>query len=214
MPSLNWKQDALELSLLFVASALLGWSLDILPWALLAASLIYITRAALQLQKIHQWLQRGENTIPVQSTGLWRSLFTGLYRLKKEHAEETLELKKSVDYLQACFISLEDAAVMIDSTGNIEWSNKAAITFLGLRCPEDQSQHISNLIRTPEFYQYFDSGNYQKPLQISCSVKPAYQLQISITTMAEGRKLLLARDITETNRLQQMSKDFVANLYH
>ncbi|MFT5578878.1 MAG: two-component system phosphate regulon sensor histidine kinase PhoR [Paraglaciecola psychrophila] len=214
MPTLNWKQDARELCLWMLVAGVLGWSVDLLPWSLLAACLVYIAWSALQLKKFYCWLQREENTVPVQSRGLWRSLFSGLYRLKKNHSEETAGLQKSVDYLQATFTSMEDAAVMIDSAGNIEWSNSAANTLLGVRYPQDQSQHISNLIRTPEFYQYFDGNNYQKPLQITSSVDDLHQLQISITAMAENRKLLLARDTTETNRLQQMRTDFVANVSH
>jgi two-component system phosphate regulon sensor histidine kinase PhoR len=214
MHTIDWKTECRSLALLLAVSALVGWYVGLLPWFLFVGTLGYVVWTLLQLRRMHLWLNQKENTSPPESIGFWGEVFDSIYRRQRQRDEENERLQAAVHYLQASFASLDDGAVMIDERGNIEWSNQAASELLGLRYPEDRRQQISNLIRSPEFSQYFEANDYTFPLQIVSSHNSLYHLQIMIKHFGEGSRLLFARDITETNRLQQMRTDFIANVSH
>ncbi|MFA7554196.1 MAG: phosphate regulon sensor histidine kinase PhoR [Spongiibacteraceae bacterium] len=214
MYTIDWKIECRNLCVWFSLAGLLGWLLGLLPWLLLLASFVYIGWTVFQLQRIQLWLIRRSGVAPPETGGMLGNVFDGIYRMHRQNLQERSKLQAEVDYLQDSLASLEDAAVMIDHRGNIQWSNRAAERLLGLRYPEDRQQQLVNLIRAPEFLSYFESKDYTQSLQIRSPHNNHYHLQINITHFGEGSQLLFARDITETNRLLQMRKDFVANVSH
>ena len=214
MHTIDWKIECRNLGLMFLAAGLVGWALGSLPWVLLITSIVYIGRVLWQLQKIQQWLHEEAVSEPPESGGLLGDVLDSIYRLHLTGQKEQFRLQAAVDYLQDSFASLDDAAVMIDRFGSIEWSNNAAEKLLGLRYPQDTKQQLINLVRAPKFIRYFENDDRPHSLQIVSPHNNNYHLQITITYFGQGSRLLLARDITETNRLQQMRKDFVANVSH
>ena len=214
MHTVDWKIECRNLLLCFLVVALLAWPFSLVFPALFCVSILYIVRTIRQLRRIQYWLDHQADTMPPESSGLWGEVLDGIHRIQRQGQEERDRLKAAVDYLQDSFASLEDGAVLIDSNGNIEWSNRAAEKFFGLRFPEDTKQQLINLIRTPEFIRYFDGEDYSSPLSITSPYNDHYKLQINITYFGQGSRLLFARDVTETDRLQQMRKDFVANVSH
>jgi two-component system phosphate regulon sensor histidine kinase PhoR len=137
-----------------------------------------------------------------------------LYRQQQKERRERVRLRALISYLRESFMSLPYGAVMIDPENNIEWSNKAAETLLGLRFPADIGQQILNLVRAPEFVAYFETEEYSRPLELISPFRGDSFLQIHITFFGKRSRLLFARDITQTFRLEQMRKDFVANVSH
>ena len=214
MRNLDWKIECRNLALWMMLVGSFGWALGILPWAILSVSLAYICWTWYQMQRINDWLYSHAENPPPESAGLWGSVFDGIYQLQITSSKERDRLQKSVDYLQDSFASLDDAAVILNETGSITWSNDAARRTLGLRFPEDSNQSLVNLIRSPEFIRYFESNDYREGLQIISPYNDAYQLLITITHFGKGSRLMFARDVTETSRLQEMRKDFVANVSH
>ena len=93
-----------------------------------------------------------------------------LYRMQQKDRRERVRLRALIGYLRESFASLPYGAVMIDPENNIEWSNRAAETLLGLRFPEDTGQQIVNLVRAPEFVAYFDAEDYSSPLETALAV--------------------------------------------
>jgi two-component system, OmpR family, phosphate regulon sensor histidine kinase PhoR len=214
MNNIDRKIEIRSIGLLLLFAGSIGWYLGFLPWTLLIACIGYICWNLYQLRRVHQWLLQTDETDPPEGVGLWGDVLDNLYRIQKGAREERLRLQAAVDYMRDSFASLDDAAVMIDSRGNIEWSNKAAEKLLGLRYPEDTHQQLLNLLRAPEFIRYFESEDYRQSLQMASPRSNHNQLQINITYFGQGSRLLFARDITETYRLQVMRTDFVANVSH
>jgi two-component system, OmpR family, phosphate regulon sensor histidine kinase PhoR len=103
---------------------------------------------------------------------------------------------------------------MVDARGNIEWSNRAAERLLGLQYPRDRGQAILNLIRVPEFHDYYQVADFSEPLQLDAPGRPDTRLQLEITGFGAGDRLLFARDVTKIVRLEEMRRDFVANVSH
>lgn len=210
----DWKIECRNLGILLLTVGLIAWPLGVLFPAWFLAALAYIGWTMFQLNRIQFWLEQGDNQAPPESAGLWGDVLDRIYRLQIAGQSERQRLRDEIAYLKDSLTSLADGAVMVDTDDNIEWCNRAAAKLLGLRYPEDRNQHLQNLIRTPEFVRYYEQEDYDKPLQMVSPYNNNYELQISVSYFGQGSRLLFARDITETNRLQRMRKDFVANVSH
>ena len=209
----NWKTEARNLALLLLLLALLGYPFDLSLWFILMGALGYIGWMFFQLSRIQGWLSDPENVELPESRGMWGSVLDAIYRLQRIGQRQRKRLQARVDYLRDSFASLDEGAVLLDKEGNIEWSNTAAERLLGLRYPEDTRQALVNLIRTPEFIRFFESDD-ERTLAMTSPHNKNIELQISVSYFGRGSCLLLARDVTENHRLQQMRTDFVGNVSH
>ncbi|MGQ0653384.1 MAG: phosphate regulon sensor histidine kinase PhoR, partial [Betaproteobacteria bacterium] len=94
------------------------------------------------------------------------------------------------------------------------WCNRTAEALLQLDGRADLGQPIANLIRDPQFLAYLSDGDplAREPAQIHAAAGLILSLQI--IPYGEEQKLLLARDMTEAERVATMRRDFVANVSH
>lgn len=209
----SWASEIRKVCLLVLLAALLGWftgnSLLFVALCLLGIVFYYL----LQLRRMHNWLSNPEES-PPESRGLWGDIFDKMYSLQRQNLEAHSRLQSTVDYLRDSFASMRDGVVILDSSGVIEWSNEAAETLLGLRYPADKGQGILNLVRAPEFHQYFIDEDYGAPLKLEINSDPALFLRMEFTCFGQGDRLMFIRDISKIQRLEQMRKDFVANVSH
>jgi two-component system phosphate regulon sensor histidine kinase PhoR len=118
-----------------------------------------------------------------------------------------------VDQFRQSTEALPDAAVVLNSTDEIEWANKAARDILGLR-QSDKGQRIQNLIRFPEFIHYLKSKKYDEPVTLTSPLNDQVTLAVRIINYGAGLRLLLAQDVTQLKQMERMRKDFVANVSH
>ncbi|HKB54208.1 MAG TPA: phosphate regulon sensor histidine kinase PhoR, partial [Ramlibacter sp.] len=81
----------------------------------------------------------------------------------------------------------------------------------------DLQQHIVNLVREPDFSAYYHGRNYTDDVVIaapgSTAARPM-KLAVRLHPYGEGRRLLLARDVTAVEQAEIMRRDFVANVSH
>jgi two-component system phosphate regulon sensor histidine kinase PhoR len=210
----NWKSELYRLLLWLGAALVIGWLIDLVPWALAAAATAFAARSIYHLHQLQHWMSHRSAVEPPEAGGLWGEVMDSLYRMQQKDRRERVRLRALISYLRESFASLPYGAVMIDAENNIEWSNRAAETLLGLRFPEDTGQQILNLVRAPEFIAYFEAEDYSKPLETSSPFRGGMHLQVHITFFGKRSRLLFIRDVTQTYRLEQMRKDFVANVSH
>ncbi len=210
----NWKSEVYRLLLWLGGALLIGWLLDRVPWTVAIAALAFAARSIYNLHRLQHWLSQRSSVEPPEASGMWGEVMDNLYRMQRKDRRERVRLRALIGYLRESFASLPYGAVMIDPEGNIEWTNRAAETLLGLRFPDDTGQQILNLMRGPEFVAYFEAEDYSKPLEMPSSLHNDVQLQIHVTFFGRRSRLLFARDITQATRLEQMRKDFVANVSH
>lgn len=214
MRNIGWKIECRNIFVLLAIAALVGWLLGAVAWTMLLAAIVYILWIIRQLRRILTWIEGEDGSPPPESRGIFGRILDDVYRLQRLSLDERKRLQAQVQYLRDSFASLEDAAIMLDENGSISWCNKAAVELLGLRYPGDQGRQLTNLIRNPAFVSYFDDTEYAETLQMRSPVNDNLELLINITFFGAGNRLMLARDITQANRLQQMRKDFVANVSH
>jgi len=209
----SWLGELRKVLLLLAVGTSAGWVFDASLLGFAAAATLVLALWFYQLGRIQYWLSQPSDE-PPEAGGVWGDIFDQIHHLQRHDREARSRLQSTVAYLRDSFAALRDGAVMVDARGNIEWSNRAAERLLGLQYPRDRSQAILNLIRVPEFHDYYQVGDFSEPLQLDAPGRPDTRLQLEITGFGAGDRLLFARDVTKIVRLEQMRRDFVANVSH
>jgi two-component system phosphate regulon sensor histidine kinase PhoR len=93
----------------------------------------------------------------------------------------------------------------------LEWCNPAAERHLGLTLEKDKGRRVTNLIRHPEFIDYIILGRYEQPLTLAIRGR---KLIVQIIPFENRRQILVTHDATETERIEAMRRDFIANASH
>ncbi len=200
--------------LILVAASLLLCLLWRTIWPLISGLGLYIIWSTRQLFALYTWLVREEHTDPPDAGGLWGEFYTRLEHLFRQERRAQDNLQGIIQRAQESVNALEDVVVMIDQHGHLEYWNHAAQKHLGLRPDKDLGQPLTNLIRHPRFTHYLAKGRFNEPLEIPAPVDDNRILQFRITEFGEGDQLILARDMTRLHHLEEMRKDFVANVSH
>ena len=211
---LSFKNIVSRLLAILIASAFVGWLLDYVLLVMLASSIFLLIWHYHHLFKLIKWLWQSKALSPPQASGVWGYLYDGLYRQIKQQRNKQKQLNEKIRRFRDGAEALPDAALMLSEELTIEWGNKKAQRLLGVRWPDDFGVRIDNLLRAPEFSDYLALENFESPCLLISPVHPAVQLEIRIMAYGSEHVLLLARDISNLQRLEDMRRDFVANVSH
>lgn len=212
-----WRTELRKQVLILVSVCLFGYSIGQLVFALLLLLGSYVLFNLVQLHRLTKWLAKdhtSDRSAPPEGFGLWGGVFDGIYRLQKQERRASAYLENIVNKAQESSAALEMAIIMVDRNNNLDWWNQATESLLGLRYPEDKRLPVTNLIRDPEFTAYFGRNAYDEPLHINSRGDNGKRLEIQIALFGENERLIIVRDISQLHRLEQMRKDFVANVSH
>ncbi|WP_370240888.1 phosphate regulon sensor histidine kinase PhoR [Marisediminitalea sp.] len=210
----SWFKSIVRLCLFLIVFALVGWYLDdmLLAVALGATGLLLLNYW--HLYKLNRWLWHSRKMSPPSVNGLWEHIYEGIYYLQRRNRNKRKELGALVKRFREGSEALPDAAVVVDAKACIIWCNRLARLELGLRWPSDAGRRLDNLIRHPEFIQYFHAGKYHYPIEVPSPLNPQKTFEDRIMPYGEEHLLLIARDVTRVSQLEEMRKDFVANVSH
>lgn len=167
-----------------------------------------------QLYRFRAWLAKSSKHPPPTGAGVWEPVARELQRLNRQHRKRKKRLRKMATRLREVAQASPDGAVILGDQGEINWLNEAASSMLGLNARHDVGQPISNLVRSPAFSEYMDAERFEQPLEFASPVDETMHFLLRVVPYGRNRRLLLVRDITRLHRLEQMRKDFVANVSH
>lgn len=89
------------------------------------------------------------------------------------------------------------------------------MTLLGINWPHDNGVRVNNLVRDPAFQKLLElEGDAEEAVIAASPMNDRIQLEFKVVRYASKDRLLIARDITQTQKLQRMRRDFVANVSH
>lgn len=210
----SWIKSVVRLCLFLLVFAAIGWYLEdmLLAVALGATGLLFINYW--QLFKLNRWLWHSRKMSPPSVSGLWEHIYEGIYYLQRRNRNKRKELGALVKRFREGSEALPDAAVVVDAKACIIWCNRLARLELGLRWPADAGRRLDNLIRHPEFIEYFHAGKYHYPIEVPSPLNAQKSFEYRIMPYGEEHLLLIARDVTRVSQLEEMRKDFVANVSH
>ena len=110
--------------------------------------------------------------------------------------------------------ALEMAIIVVTKQGNLGWWNSASEKLLGLKYPRDRDQSTTNFINNPQFTEYFHSNNYAETLKLKAPGDSKKIIEYQIALFGGNGLLMIVRDVTQLQRLENMRKDFVGNVSH
>ena len=207
-------------SALIVGAAVVAWPLGYFVaawagWALFSVGLV--AQLLFQLRnfsRLERWSRDPVLDASLEGEGDWDNVFGRLYRHEKEMrgviARRDAEIRMLISAAQA----LTDGVVLLDRHDNILFCNHTAEDQLGLRVAVDRGQAVVNLVRQPEFAAYLEGEDFSKPLTLRSERVKDLVLSIYVVPYAENNRLMQVKDVTQSERLDRMRRDFVANVSH
>ncbi len=219
---MNWLLPRIAFAALAVAlGALVGvwvgrWSqAPFLGEALGAGSavLVLVLVDSLRGHRLIHWLRGNQQGAAPRDTGFWGELGYRIERAVRERERvidrERLQLSQFLSAIEAS----PNGVLMLDRHDHIQWCNKVAADHFALDPQRDLQQRITNLVRSPAFVSYLQSGQYAEPLMLG-NTRGAGNLSVVVRSYGEGMRLVLSQDVTERERAESMRRDFVANVSH
>lgn len=174
----------------------------------------YIGLQLWRLHQLHKWLLSDKSGELPDASGPWGDVFHGVYKLVRQNARRTDELTDALTRFQSAAAAMPDAVVFLSEHEEIEWANPSAVALLGIDYPRDRGMRLANLLRDPDFTRYLYGADFSEPLEMDSPANPHLSVSLQIVPFGARLKLILARDITRLQRLEQMRRTFVANVSH
>lgn len=168
-------------------------------------------------ERLLAWLRTGDASESVMSSGMWGEVSDRIRRLMRAKEQIIRDSQTRLQDFLAALQASPNGVALLDSEGRIEWFNQMAGIHFGLDPQRDLLQHFGNLVRDPGFAKYFFNQDFLNELVMpgrESSVARPVRLSVQLHPYAEGRLLLLSRDVTSLEQVDAMRRDFVANVSH
>jgi len=210
----TWDEEFWRLLLLLAAVLLLSFLFDhFFIWLSVGLGL-YLAWHLRQLNMLSEWIERRLTTEAPDSSGIWEDIFLRLYRFRLRNKRRHKRLVKRLARFQEAAQAMPNAIIVMDYETTIEWCNSAATRMLGLHTRTDLGQRLLNLVRNPLLVNYISKEDYDEPLLMPSPVDEQRMLSVRMVPYGSDQMLLVARDVTRVQRLEQMRRDFVSNVSH
>ena len=213
----QWQLTLLTQLTLIAAVAALGVALDLffplLALTLLASNLWHFGN----LWRLGHWHPNPLDANAKAATGAWGAIFAAARRRSVESKLRKQRLIRLLSEFRDATNALPDAMVVLDHESKIVWFNPAAVTLLGLRPLADIGRPLTSVVAHNEVRKMlteFSSETETVSLVISAPADQARRLRLRLFEYSEQRLLLIARDVTEIDRVDSFRRDFVANISH
>lgn len=203
------------LRLLAVFGMVVGiWLFFGLTAGLLTGLIVMTALVLLQLYYLYRlgnWLDSPQIAQMPDGWGAWTDIFSRLYRLRRDDERNQAELAEWLTRFRQAMSRLPDGVVIMDDVLFLEWCNPVAEQHLGLDLGRDKGMRVTNLIRHPDFMDYIILGRYEQPLTLTLRER---KLVVHIIPFEDRRQILVTHDATESERIDMMRRDFIANASH
>jgi two-component system phosphate regulon sensor histidine kinase PhoR len=160
------------------------------------------------------WLEDPSLTSIPDGIGAWAEMFARLYRWHRASEINQRRLIDNEERFRRTISALPDGIVLIDAALQIEWCNPVAERHLSISLRADQGLRLTNLVRDPPFVAYMTSNRFDRPLVFSPLTQSASTLAVTVVEFEPARSIVVTRDITQSERVDAMRRDFVANVSH
>ena len=211
-----WLTTAGRIGLVLAGAGVVG-ALAGYPWqALTAAALGALAWQSWMLSRLVRHVAMRQRPRPHPGRGVWHELDRLLRRNRHEQHARNRHLLALLRAYRAAAAALPDAVVVVDrNSQRIHWFNDAATPLLGLQAPRDLQAPLGERLQPMPIAHWLASGRHAEPLSdVRSPVSPEVQLNLRLIPYSDTLWLLIARDVTQRMRLEQMRSDFVANVSH
>lgn len=210
---LFWVPALLRLASIFVAAGVVWWMAGPIPALALAlaGAIVALFVQLSYLDQLGRWLDDPHSGRLPDGWGAWTDVFARLYRLRREDERNQQELAEWLARFRQAMSLLPEGVAIMDDVLFLEWCNPAAERHLGLTLERDKGLRVTNLVRHPDFIDYIILGRYEQPLTLSFRGR---KIECRIIPFENRRQILVTHDATDTERIEAMRRDFIANASH
>ncbi len=180
-------------------------------WVLVTGLCSLIVYDTVYLARLHHWSGLPRNRELPVGIGAWGQILDRISRFMRQDAIERSDTAAELERLHAAVDLLPDGLVVLDRFDHVQWSNRAAQRIHGIF---GTRRPIDHFVRQPEFLDYLRANNFSEPVALSLPGQPGRVFAMKIEPTVDAYRLLITRDITEANLLEQVRRDFVANVSH
>ncbi|WP_438970748.1 phosphate regulon sensor histidine kinase PhoR [Methylophaga sp.] len=182
---------------------------------LFLATLVYALWLQHNWSKLWQWLQKPKKHRSPSAEGIVDDVCRLIEQMRQQNSNRKKKLAGYLKRFQSATAALPDAILVLGENGEVEWANYSARNLLGVFWPRDNNVRINNLIRDPAFQQLLeDPLRYGGVTNLKSPLDEEMQLELKLVNYTGSGRLLIARNVTQTVKLQRMRRDFVANVSH
>ncbi len=208
-----------QVAFILVGLLILGYSIGT-PWLFFSLGLlVYLYHQFRQLTRLIQWLSSHELEIPPEADGLWGEVFRHLYRIQRHNRQRQEKLVQYLKRYKKSTEAMPDATIILKHNWTIEWFNSKSLDYLGLKKKQDIGKILTHCIPNSNLLDFLDAHKkktFKKDNPATLSMlSPDKNKVLSIQLIPYGDKfLLIARDVTQMERLKSIRKVFVSNVSH
>ncbi len=205
------KTELIRTTLWIVVVLCAGWISQLWAIAIVVGLIGWVHPHAREMLHLHEWSRRAIGR-PDITMELWQEPTVRVFRRLRQSRLRLRRLLTRLHYVRSATEALPDGAILIEHNGEIELFNKAAQTLLGLSA-SDIGQNLVSLVRNPQIAALVNGQVAEGVVEITATHSDL-QLEVRRIDIDETRMLILARDVSQLNRLLSMRQDFVANVSH
>ncbi|CAN5675066.1 phosphate regulon sensor histidine kinase PhoR [soil metagenome] len=208
-----WISAVVRMMIVLIGASVCGFFWGAVPGLALGlvGMIILISIQLHYLLSLADWLDNPSSSRLPDGWGAWTEIFSRLYKLRRGDEKNQAELAEWLARFRQAMTLLPDGVAIMDDVMFLEWCNPAAEQHLGLSLLQDKGMRVTNLVRTPEFIDYIILGRYDTPLVLAFRER---KLIVHIIPFENRRQILVTHDVTESERIDMMRRDFIANASH
>jgi len=202
------------------------WSASLVCAVYMSLLAFYHTYQA-HLLKQHLFLRKIHNHQKSEpKSDLWQSIDTFIRKYDKRRQEQIRQKDIQYQKFVQAIKSSPNGVMITNQMGEMLWFNPVCAHLLNLH-GSDHGQRITNLLRQPEFQAFwqenleqgeaFWGGNDEEILQNKPSIRlNIHNMAIHATQVKidETRYLCIFQDITQAHTIEEMRKNFMADVSH
>jgi two-component system, OmpR family, phosphate regulon sensor histidine kinase PhoR len=164
-----------------------------------------------ELKHFSLWLTHPTSHNVPSGHGVWTNIFAALYALRRTDEAHESKLALWLERFQNTMCHLPDGIVLMNLSTQLEWCNPIAQRHFGLALEDDKGNRMANLVRLPALVAHLEANVYDAPIKIDYLSR---RLEITVIPFEENSLIVVSRDITEAERMDEMRRDFIANASH
>lgn len=165
--------------------------------------------------QLWHWLQKPKKNPSPSADGVIDNVCRQVEQVRQQNSSRKKKLAGYLKRFQSATAALPDGIIILGDYDQVAWANQSAAVLLGVRWPRDSNVRVKNLIRDPAFQKLLsDPAEKGNTATVISPLNSAMALEMKVVSYMGNGRMLIARDMTQTIKLQRMRRDFVANVSH
>jgi len=166
------------------------------------------------IYKLTKWLNNPSLSNLPHGTGVWQNIFTKHYQILKVNKKSKKGLISALDQFTKAAEALMDGVVALNENNEIIWSNRKSQIMLNLNPRKDTGQPINYIFRNTDLMKYLDHESFEESIKINLDSQTDKIIEIKIIPFGERQKVMIAKDISQSIKIESERKEFVSNVSH